>query len=328
MPINRYLFETFNDTNNSIKVKNRYHININLIDNHSQVLIELSAQYDDIKIEFDNDLDFSIKTVSGFKKYRISNIKNDEYNIFFNVINPEKRITNYMIRYYYTIFEEEYEYYFNEKFDRKNISSNNENISVSLTFDSINIKTGLTKNETVTRNGIYFLITGTLYKHNETIKEIINSTSNLGEHIPYYTNRTIHYYNHRKPEKWTLIFENIPRNNNYIYDLQLKVNAILSKSLLNEELLVYKTEVNLTDIELKETKKSKIWIYIVFGIIGGICLILAVFFIIRNIRLKNRNVNLQNEIKSIEFSNDIQKDILIQSKIISESENDYQTTFI
>ena len=233
-----------------------------------------------------------------------------------------------MIRYYYTIFEEEYEYYFNEKFDRKNISSNNENISVSLTFDSINIKTGLTKNETVTRNGIYFLITGTLYKHNETIKEIINSTSNLGEHIPYYTNRTIHYYNLSKPEKWTLIFENIPRNNNYIYDLQLKVNAILSKSLLNEELLVYKTEVNLTDIKLKEIKKSKIWIYIVFGIIGGICLILAVFFIIRNIRLKNRNVNLQNEIKSIEFSNDIQKDILIQSKIISESENDYQTTFI
>ena len=233
-----------------------------------------------------------------------------------------------MIRYYYTTIEKEYEYYFNEKFDRKDISSNNENISISLTFDSINIKKGLTKNETVTINGIYFLITGTLYKQNKNLKEIINSTSYLTEHIPYFTNRTIHYYSHSNPEKWTLIFQNIPRNNNYIYDLQLKVNAIISKSILNEELLVYKTEVNLTDIEIKATTNSNIWTYIVIGIIGGIILFLAIFFIIRNILLKNKNDNLQNEIKSIVFSNDTQKNILIQSRRISETESDFQTTFI
>ena len=112
------------------------------------------------------------------------------------------------------------------------------------------------------------------------------------------------------------------------YTLQLKVNAIISKSIFNEELLVYKTEVYLTDIEEKETSKSTIWIYIVLGVIGGISLFLAIFFIIRNILLKNKNDNLQNEIKSIVFSNDTQKNILTQDRRISEAESDYQTTFI
>ena len=233
-----------------------------------------------------------------------------------------------MIRYYYTGIESEYEYFFNEKFVRKNISSNKENISISLTFDSINIKTGLSKNKTVTSDGIYFLVTGTLYMNNKTSKEIINSTIGLTEHAPNFTNITTHYYNYRNPENWTLIFENIPRNNNYIYDLQLQINAIISKGLLNEELLVYKTQVDLTDIKIEEPKNSKTWIYIITGIIGGILLILAIFFIIRNIRLKNRNVVLQERIKSIAFSNDIQKNVLIQNKSITKNESDYESTFI
>ena len=233
-----------------------------------------------------------------------------------------------MIRYYYTGIESEYEYFFNEKFVRKNISLNKENISISLTFDSINIKTGSSKNKTVTTDGIYFLVTGTLYMNNKTSKEIINSTIGLTEHAPNFTNITTHYYNYRNPENWTLIFENIPRNNNYIYDLQLQINAIISKGLLNEELLVYKTEVDLTDIKIEEPKQSKTWIYIITGIIGGILLILAIFFIIRNIRLKNRNVVLQERIKSIAFSNDIQKNVLIQNKSITKNESDYESTFI
>ena len=114
----------------------------------------------------------------------------------------------------------------------------------------------------------------------------------------------------------------------HIYDLQLQINAIISKGLLNEELLVYKTEVDLTDIKIEEPKQSKTWIYIITGIIGGILLILAIFFIIRNIRLKNRNVVLQERIKSIAFSNDIQKNVLIQNKSITKNESDYESTFI
>ena len=55
----------------------------------------------------------------------------------------------------------------------------------------------------------------------------------------------------------------LPRKNSYTYDLQLKVNAIISKSIFNEELLVYKTKVDLTKFGIISKKESRIWIYIV-----------------------------------------------------------------
>ena len=49
-----------------------------------------------------------------------------------------------------------------------------------------------------------------------------------------------------------------------------------------EELLLYNTTVDLTDIT-----SNKTWIYILIGIIvGGIIVILAIFFIVKYIRLK------------------------------------------
>ena len=77
-----------------------------------------------------------------------------------------------------------------------------------------------------------------------------------------------------------------------------------------EELLLYNTTVDLTDIT-----SNKTWIYILIGIIvGGIIVILAIFFIVKYIRLKKTNFNLHNEMKSIEFSNDIQKSIVSKKK--------------
>ncbi len=91
-----------------------------------------------------------------------------------------------------------------------------------------------------------------------------------------------------------------------------------------EELLLYNTTVDLTDIT-----SNKTWIYILIGIIvGGIIVILAIFFIVKYIRLKKTNFNLHNEMKSIEFSNDIQKSIVNKKKTMSKIENDFETTFI
>ena len=322
LPINRYIFETFNDTNNEIRELNRYHININRIQGN-QVLIELSSSYDEINIEFENDLKFTLNKVSGFKKYRITDT--DNFNIFFIVKNPKKRITNYMIRYFYTEIEKEYEYNFDGTFLRNEFDSNDDNISISLIFNGIKISTGATKNETLKRDGIYFLITGTLYKQDKSLDESINSTCKITKHIPFFTNLTTYHYNYNKLDKFTLVFKNIPRKNNYIYELQLQINAIISKSVYNEEMLIYTTEVDLTNIELK--KKSKAWIYILIGIASGIVLILVIFFIIRYVRLHNRNKNLQNEIKSIAFSNDIQKNVLVKDRIISKNESDFENTF-
>ena len=91
-----------------------------------------------------------------------------------------------------------------------------------------------------------------------------------------------------------------------------------------EELLLYNTTVDLTDIT-----SNKTWIYILIGIIvGGIIVILAIFFIVKYIRLKKTNFNLHNEMKSIEFSNDIQKSIVSKKKTMPKIENDFETTFI
>ena len=106
--------------------------------------------------------------------------------------------------------------------------------------------------------------------------------------------------------------------------MKLEINAIISKSLSNEEILVYATEVDLTDIK----KTSKTWIYILIGIAGGIVLILVILFIIRFVRLHNKNKDLQNEIKSIAFSNDIQKNVLMKETKISRNESDFESTFI
>lgn len=105
IPINRYIFDTYNNINNRTREKNNYHINIYRLDNESQALIELSTQYDEIEIKFEPDIQFDLNNVSGFKKYRILD-KN--LNIYFSVLNPKNRDTNYMIRYYYTQYEDEY----------------------------------------------------------------------------------------------------------------------------------------------------------------------------------------------------------------------------
>ena len=65
---------------------------------------------------------------------------------------------------------------------------------------------------------------------------------------------------------------------------------------------------------------------IILGVIGA--LIIA-FFIIKYIRLTKRNVNLQEEMKSMAYSNNIQKNVLIKEKTErAQSDTDYETTFI
>ena len=123
------------------------------------------------------------------------------------------------------------------------------------------------------------------------------------------------------------MFTNISRKNNYVYDLQLQVNAILQNNIYNEEFLIYTTKVDLTDIKLEE-KKDNLWLIlgIILGVIGA--LIIA-FFIIKYIRLTKRNVNLQEEMKSMAYSNNIQKNVLIKEKTErAQSDTDYETTFI
>ena len=82
----------------------------------------------------------------------------------------------------------------------------------------------------------------------------------------------------------------------------------------------------MTDIK-KEEEKSYLW-YILGPILGVIGLLLIAYFVFKYIRLRKANVNLQEEMKSMAYSNEIQKNVLVKEKITSQKETDYETTFI
>ena len=197
-------------------------------------------------------------------------------------------------------------------------------MSINLTFNGIQIRN---RTSDVDRNDIYFYIYGLLYKMNENSDEQINTTCQLIEQNPSFEAKTRHNYNVNHTEKWSLIFENIPRQNNYIYDLQLQVNAILENNIFNEEFLIFTTKVDLTDIKKENKDNSYIWISIVSSIVF-ILLLFIVFLVAKNYRVHKANLNLQTKIKSMAFSHDIQKNILIKEQNIAKKEEDYETTFI
>ena len=331
IPINRYILDTFKDANNDTKPFNRYHININQI-KESNVLIELSAIYDDIKIEFENSSNIYFNkddNSAGFQKYRIVDINRpdddvDKYNIYLKVYNTKDQNANanYMIRYYYSKINNEYEYNLDKKTRRFLNGKDDKEVNVTFTLDGIKIKKGESKTIEVANNDIYFFITSILYKSNPNSSEIINSTSMLMEHEELAKNETILAYNSN--EEWNISFYNFSRKNNFKCDLQIRVNILNSKDLFNEQFLVFKDSVDLTDIK---SNKATVWI-IVGSVLGAIVLALIIFFIVKYVKLRKKNANLKYEMMNMAFSNNVQKNVLFEENKISKNDSDYETTFI
>ena len=334
MPIYQYLIETFNDINDTIRNKNKYHIYVNQRGD-GPIFIEMSPEYNDIDLIFTNEtmsttnFSYIIKYETGFKKYIINNINDN--NIYFDVINPKKRRANFMIRYHYhhdtkdAVFNTSF--YLSDIIDKQYINTNDVNITLSLTFDPIYL---YYKNEIFyyAFDNYYFYISGLLYKKNENSEELLNTTSILYERHSLYENQTINiYYNKTYEKDFTLIFENIPREENYTYDLQIQVfSFMIYANNFISEFLIYTKEVDLTDIKIVN-EGSKLW-YILGPVLGFIFLLIVTFFVVKYIRLQRANINLKEDLKSIAYSNDIQKNVLSKEKQTSEKESDYDSTFI
>ena len=83
----------------------------------------------------------------------------------------------------------------------------------------------------------------------------------------------------------------------------------------------------MTDIKL-EQEKSILW-YILGPILGLVFLILVIFFVVKFIRLKNANLNLKEDLKSMAYSNDIQKNVIVKDQNeVARKDSDYENTFI
>ena len=144
----------------------------------------------------------------------------------------------------------------------------------------------------------------------------------LMEHEELAKNETILAYNSN--EEWNISFYNFSRKNNFKCDLQIRVNILNSKDLFNEQFLVFKDSVDLTDIK---SNKATVWI-IVGSVLGAIVLALIVFFIVKYVKLRKKNANLKYEMMNMAFSNNVQKNVLFEENKISKNDSDYETTFI
>ena len=83
----------------------------------------------------------------------------------------------------------------------------------------------------------------------------------------------------------------------------------------------------MTDIKL-EQEKSILW-YILGPILGLVFFLLVIFFVVKFIRLKNANLNLQEVLKSMAYSNDIQKNVIAKEQNeVARKDQDYENTFI
>ena len=234
MPINQFIIETFDDNNDTIRDNNKYHICANL-KGDEQVIIEISPEFNDIELVFTNetgnnsvqcsDFDCSVQLMGGFKKYIINNTNNE--NIYFDIVNPKKRRANYMVRYYYADEEFEHSYRLGN-INKDYINQNNETIDLSITFDPIQF--WINNGPYYPYDTHHFYISGILYKKNDT-EELLNTSSLLHERTPFREDHTINTYYWKESEKFKLLFQDIPRTDNFVYDLQIKIIVYVENSI-------------------------------------------------------------------------------------------------
>ena len=182
----------------------------------------------------------------GLKRYAIYNMDTD--NIYFNVINQKKRKASYMLRYFYSEEKAQLIYYLNVNAEKNYINQNEENITLSLTFEPLEIFQNNARLNTQIL--INISISGLLYKKQENSEELLNTTTLLYERNHSYEDHTVTIYNISESYKFALIFKDIPRKENFVYDLQFQFNAFID-NFFNELYFVFTTEVDLKDIKLE-----------------------------------------------------------------------------
>ena len=313
LPVNKYIIETFGEKNESKREENKYVIYVPK-GNKLEIWIELNADSNDTTLEYDKSpiciKDNKNKLEKGFIVYKFKDI-NGKFT--FSVQNP-KNETRYLIRYSYRDFNVRNTFSFDDKYF-KHITENNDYENYAFTFNSFKIETS---SELLKKRGIAYYITGTLYIEDESPKGnyLLNNISSI-----YVDELMNNYIQGVSENNWTLQFRNFPKNNTKKYELRIQLYAILLDNLFSEEYFLYKID---PDID----KKSTWWKWLLGILAVVIALTVAIIIIVRYLKLKKKDENFQQEMKSLLFSNDIQKNVLIEEKKISKNESDFESTFI
>jgi len=326
LPQNEYFIDTFDDAKDGIRNFNKYSI-FNPKGDSIQPVIELSSQYKNINIDFEGvNICKKESSSTGFWSYTICESNN--VTIYFKVISHDRK-ANYMLIYYLNETNDDYTFSLDENYTIKNKTQEN-TIDISIKFNGINVNNS-------EEEGIIFFINGTLYELKDKPDETINNTCFLNDRkIVGLTSKAYSIYDKtsNKSSEFTLIFRGIPLNdNNYFYDLRLQMVARILNNYIRDEFLSFALRINLTEIKEKNNDEGsdkpswKAWGIPVI-VIGSILIIVLIFIVVKFVRLQNKNTNLQNEMVSLAFSNDVQKNVLIKDRSVSVNESDYESTFI
>ena len=319
LPKHIYFIDTFDNAKNQIREENRYYI-FNPKGNTIQPVIELSSQYNNTIIEFENVniCHNATENLTGFRRYAIC--ENNKTTIYFKVKNFGKK-TNYMLIYYLNDIIDYYKIKLDVNCDKNYVDNNEKLTDIIFKFNGISV---INSGEI----GLIFFITGTLYNPNETSFELINSTCFLHERQQVFVSeKTNSTFNNTpgnyKSTEFNLTFKNIPKEKYNNYDLRIQMKARAFVDFSKEEYLAFAIKADLTKRDLKWLK----WAIPV--IVVGVCLIIAlVFLIIKFLKLRKNNTNLKQDMVSLAFSNDVQKNVLTREMKISKNESDFESTFI
>ena len=320
MPINQYIIETTH------KDTNQYYLNINDIyhyarQENSSILVEFSPNYEDLQLNFEQDhlivRDFY---TTGFHKYRI--ITSNEWVVYFNISNPKQRKDgNYILRYYYSTESGEYNYVLDKNYKYNQNKSDSESVSITLTFNNIDI---LENGTQVTKEGsnIAFNIFAYLYPKNASNDELVNVSTLIHRKYLYQTKAKSNY----KDNSFQIYFDKISRKDNFMYDLQFKINALLSSKIFNEEILTFTIDLDLKDIANKEEDSSNMLTIILIVVIIAIFIgLIILFFVYRQVR--RANSQLKEKVLDISYATGIEKNVL-KEEHKKQGDEDYESTFI
>ena len=256
VPVNQYImgYKFFNNITYLIK---------NYTDNNTDIIIEFSPNYQDIKLNFDKSskiLTYKEDIINGIQKYRI-NTNNKE--IILNITKPEGILDgNYLFRYYYLKNNDEFEYKLDQySYIKRKIKDEDSKADICLEFnkfeiyhnktlisyDISNIKGNEINNEI--KNGIRLKIYGFLYKKENKNNEMLNTSAFISSEFSYENNTEINYSDNNKFE---ICFNNIYKKD-FIYDMQIKINIAFNKKFFKEDSIVYTLPVDFTE----EFKKNQ-----------------------------------------------------------------------
>ena len=329
VPVNQYIMG-YNASNNI-----NYLIKNYSTDNNTDIIIEFSPNYQDIKLNFDNseknNLNFKEDILNGIQKYRI---KTNNKEIILNINKPERILNgNYLFRYYFLKNNEGFQYKFDiSSYSKKKMNDKYNKADICLEFDKfeIDFNKALVSNNipyingNEIKNGIRLKIYGFLYKKENTnneYNEMLNTSAFISSEFSYKNNAEINYTTNNK---FKICFNNMDKAN-YFYDMQIKINIIFNDYFFKEDSLVSTLFINLKDEFAKNGPKNSIFLIFIIIIIIAIIVLLVILFY--NFKLKKKNKKLENKVLSISLSS-LDDSQLFNKDSEKKVDPDYDNAFI